>query len=309
MIHQLSRDEQDRLHHRYRNSDLFRHWSPLLHQLEFEQNEVDVLTLWYQMELVLDKLRRTDENRDEMIPYLFIKLREDFKTLQLESGATVARTDILAELSAVTVMCVMMTQLLNAVQPGHEEEVDYDNFPICVAITNLLRNHPHFQLMMNRFFKKKKDNRGKEIVITPADPMKMDEVIEQMDDSITKGTDDMVENLRTLTAGLKQPFGELWDDWCKFCHEVCQNQEFLTLLYKVEPKRNEWGVNQKMVCNMVGLFNHEKGLNLSLRKLNSALSEKQLRTYIANYADFKNSDTALTKKQHEIMKMMLVENG
>lgn len=309
MIHQLSRDEQDRLHHRYRNSDLFLQWSPLLNQLEFEQNEVDVPTLWYQMEVVLDKLRRTEENRDEMIPYLFNQLREDFKTLQLESGATVARTDILAELSAVTVMCVTMTQLMNAVQPGHEEEVEYDNFPICVAIANLLRNHPHFQLMMDRFFKKKKDNRGKEIVITPADPMKMDEVIEQMDDKARKEIEDMIEKLHRHTIGLKQPFGDSYEEWNSFCHDICLNQDFLSQLSKVMPNGNEWGINQKMVCNMVGLFNQVKKINHPINALNNVLSTKQIRSYISNHADFTGTDSVLTKSQHDIMKKMLIKEA
>ncbi len=306
MIQIMHREEQDRLFHRYAKNDLFCHWTPILIQLEIEQNELDVCTLWYHMEKVLEKLRIEDGRRDVLIYYLYKQLLDDFKVVRQENGSTVTRTDLLAEQSAVTIMCVVLTELLNAFLPGYACE-ENKNFPICVAIANIMRNHPRFQMLMGRFFMKKKDNWGKEVVITPADPMKMDYVEEQWDDDFIKEMDDMVENLRMLTVGLKQPFGEHWDDWCKFCHEVCHNQEFLSLLYKVEPKRNEWGINQKMVCNMVGLFNQEMKINHPINALNILLSSKQLRSYISNHADYKSSDTVLTKYQHDIMKRILIK--
>ncbi len=308
MIHQLSREEQERLHHRNGKNDLFCHWTTLLIQLEIEENELDEATLWYQMEKVLEKLRRIEVQRDAMIPYLYKQLIEDFKEVRMVSGATIVRNDILAEKSAVTVMCVVLTELMNAVQPGHEDE-EYDNFPICVAITNILRNHPHFQLMMDRFFKKKRDNSGKEIMITPADPMKMDDVIEQMDDKAAEEIETMEQRIIQLTAGLKVHFASHWEDWNKFCHKVCQDSEFLDQLYKVVPSGNEWGINQKMICNMVGLFNQEQHLNKPINTLNTALSTKQLRTYIRNHADFMGTDSVLCKSQHDTMKKMLIKEA
>lgn len=179
MIHLLSREEQDRLHQRYRENDLFRHWAPFLMQLELEQDEIDISTLWWQIEKEVDILRLTKHHRDEMIFYLFKQMREDFKTVKNEGGTTIVRTAQQAELTAVTVMCVIMTMLLNAVEPGHEDE-DFDNMPICVAIANLLRNHPHFTLLMDRFFNRKVDNRGNKIVIKPSDPMKENAMFENV---------------------------------------------------------------------------------------------------------------------------------
>ncbi len=306
MIYQLTREEQDRLHHRYRGSDLFCHWSPLLAQLMMEQNELDVSTLWYQREKVLDELRGIEKDRDEMIPYLFNRLREDFRLVKREGNTDIIRTEILAEYSAVTVMCLVMTELLNAVVPGHEDE-DFGNSPICVAIANLLRNHPHFQKMMDRFFKKKKDNSGKKIVIKPSDPMDISAMLADMDDVAAKEIETMVQKLQQLTQGLKQTFGDKWDVWGSFCREVCMSQEFLSQLNKVVPNANEWGINQKMVCNMIGLFNSELKLNHPVSSLNRLLSTKQLRSYISNHADFSGSDSVLSKAQHEAMKKILIK--
>ncbi len=307
MINLLSREEQDRLHQRYRKNDLFRHWAPFLMQLELEQDEIDVSNLWWQVEKEIDILRRTEHNRDEMIVYLFMKMREDFKTVKPEGGATIVRTEVQAELTAVTVMCVMMTMLLNAVLPGHEKE-DFDNKPICLAIVNLLRNHPHFILLMDRFFKRKVDNRGNKIVIKPSDPMKEDAMFEDMEETAQEEINGMKRKLHELTQGLKPLMAEAWDDWTDFCNRVCMNQELLGLLTKVVPSGNEWGINQKMVCNMLGLFKNEKCLNLSISAMNRALSKKQLRSYISNHADFGGSDSAMTKAQHNLMKNMLSED-
>ena len=147
-----------------------------------------------------------------MIPYLFKSLIVELKTIEYDGKATLIRTDEQAELSAVTVMCVLMTRLMNAVEEGHEEE-DFENRPMCVAIANILRNHPHFQLLNERFFKRKLGNDGKKIVITPSDPMHMEELLENMDEVARKEVEKMQQTLMEKTAGLQPLFGEYWDSW------------------------------------------------------------------------------------------------
>lgn len=92
----------------------------------------------------------------KLVPGIVI-IEED---TQQDGKATLIRTDEQAELSAVTVMCVLMSRLMNAVEEGHEDE-DFENLPMCIAIANILRNHPHFQLLNERFFKRKLGNDGK----------------------------------------------------------------------------------------------------------------------------------------------------
>ena len=83
MIKQLSREEQDRLHHRYRESDLFRQWSPLLCRLEWELQELDGISLWWEADKALQQLRQTQKNRDEMIPHIFRRLLSDFRRVKM----------------------------------------------------------------------------------------------------------------------------------------------------------------------------------------------------------------------------------
>jgi len=304
MIEELPREEQDRLHHRYRNSDLFRHWSPLLCQLEWELEELDMTSVWWHTERQIETLRQTQHDRDEMIAYLFKQMREDFKSIKLLNGTTLVRTDDQAEQSAVTVMCVLMTQLMNAVEPEHEEE-DFDNRPMCVAIANLLRNHPHFIMLMDRFFKRMKNNKGEKIVITPADPMNIEAVLAEMDETARKEIEAMIEKLSDVTMPIKSLLGDNWQQWENVCRKVCLSPELMKVLRDISPRNNDWGINQKMVCNMIGLFCNVNELTVSLNSINNVLADTNVGSYLRNHADFGGYNCAITRAQHNTLKKMM----
>lgn len=293
----LNSEEQQQLHHRYRKNDLFRHWSPILCQLEWEQQELDVNSIWWESEKLLQQLRQEQEARDEMIPYLFKSLMVELKTIEQNGKATLIRTDEQAELSAVTVMCVLMTRLMNAVEEGHEDE-DFDNLPMCVAIANILRNHPHFQLLNERFFKRKLGNDGKKIVITPSDPMHMEKLLEDMDEAARKEVDETKQRILELTKGLKTHFGDAWTEWGTLVFKVCMDIPLMSLMKQVIPSNNDWNMNQKMICNLVGIFRQKKEIVASVNSINKALSKKQLSSYLRNHADYGGNDSCLTKEQH-----------
>lgn len=304
MSRQLNSEEQQQLHHRYRKNDLFRQWSPILCQLEWEQQELDVNTIWWESERLLQQLRQEQEARDEMIPFLFKNLIVEMKTIEQDGKATLIRTDEQAELSAVTVMYVLMTRLINAVEEGHEDE-DFKNLPMCVAIANILRNHPHFQLLKERFFKRKLGNDGKKIVITPSDPMQMVKLLEDMDETARMDVEQMQQTLMEKTAGLQPLFGKHWDSWQQLCKQVCLDLQLLEKLKVVNPGNNEWGMNQKLICNIIGLFRDEMDIHVSWNAVNAALSEKQLRSYLRNHSDYRGSDADLNAEQHRRIESMI----
>lgn len=304
MIRLLTRAEQDELHHRYRNSDLFRHWSPLLNRLEWEMQELDAMTIYREAELVLQKLRLEEEHRDEMITYLFKQLLADFREVEDEQGKRIQRSTEEAECSAVTVMAIALSSLMNAVEKGHEEEA-FDNRPMCVAITGLLRSHPHFQYLFEDFFRRQKDNSGKKIVIARADPMQVEETMQNMDEEAQQEVKDMVDKMLTYTASLQTFFEDYWEEWKKLCLNICLDKELLDKLKVVSPRNNAWRMNQKMVCNIIGLFRQHLEINVSVNAINTALADTQLGSYLRNHAGYGTSDTELNKLQHErIVKML-----
>ena len=100
MIKQLTAEEQESLHLRYRNNELFRHWSPLLCRMEWQMQELDPITLWYEAEKVILKLRNENDNRGEMIQYIFGGLLKEFMSVKDEYGNDRIRTKAQAECSA-----------------------------------------------------------------------------------------------------------------------------------------------------------------------------------------------------------------
>ena len=298
MIKQLSQEEQDSLHLRYRNNELFRHWSPLLCRMEWEMQELDPITLWYEAEKVILKLRNEKENREEMIQFVFRGLLKEFKSIKDDFGNDRIRTDAQAECSAVTVMAIVLTLLMNAVEKGHEEE-NFDNQPMCVAITAWLRSHPHFQFLMNDFFSRKMGFDGKRVVFTPSDPMNIEAQLASMAEELRKDIEDTIRMVLEYTSKLQQSFGDYWTIWKNLWQEVCMDQEFLKILKEVNPNKNEWGINQKMICNIIGIFCNALELDLTITEINRHLTTKQIGSYLRNHTAYGETDCALTKQQHE----------
>ena len=305
MIRLLNNEEREQLYHRYRESDLYCHWSPILNQLEWEEEELSAIDIWWLTELMLQKLRDVDFQRDEMIPYLFKNLLKSMDSVSAD-GKEVRRSVGLAENSAVTAMCVLMFRLMNAVDENHEEE-EFDNRPMCIEIANLIRNHPRFSLLEERFFKRKKGNDGNKIKIKPSDPMDIETQLRDMDEKARKEVEDMSARIIELTKGLRPVWGTYWSQWEELCREICLSQDLLNKMKEVEPRNNDWKLNQKMICNTIGIFRTKLEIDKSVAQINGAISSKQLGSYLRQHADYNGTDSALTREQHQRIEK-LIEN-
>ena len=47
MVKILTTEEQHSLHHRYKQSDLYRQWAPILALLQRKNGEMDAATIWF----------------------------------------------------------------------------------------------------------------------------------------------------------------------------------------------------------------------------------------------------------------------
>lgn len=153
----LNEEELTSFRDRYRNNDLFRHWSPILCQLERECGGRDAISLWGCSEQCLNRLRQVSQYRETEIDYILRQLLQE--------------TDVT---TAVTVICVVLTRLMNAVEKGHEDET-FDNEPMCIAIMNVMTKNrvykPIYDAITNLFFGRKNGFDGSPVVIQPSDPM------------------------------------------------------------------------------------------------------------------------------------------
>ena len=163
MVKILSEEERRKFHHRYRNDDVFRQWSGILCQLERESKEIDSISIWFLAQKCLDRLRDIKRYRDEEIPYIYNDLIKECGVL-LEGEERNLRHPDYAERTAITVMCIMLTSLMNAVEKGHEDE-DFDNKAMCVAIDRLLHDSKYYAFLMDTFFSRNIGNDGKKIII------------------------------------------------------------------------------------------------------------------------------------------------
>lgn len=298
MVTLLSETEQRTLHHRYRNSDLFRHWSGILCQLERDAGEMDAVSLWYLAEKCLNRLRDIQQYRDEDIPYIYNDLLNHCSVF-VKGNENISRSRQETERTAITVMCVMLTSLMNAVEKGHEYE-DFDNKAMCVAIDRLLQDHPYYTMLMNAFFRRKTGNDGKKVVITQSDPMVNSAILESMDDKAKQEMETMKARVLDITKGLKVYFKDKWNAWVSVWDEICKNTEFMQLLSSVDPKRNAWGLNEKMICNVLGIFLElNKDIELAISTANNSLTpNKNRRDYITSHGRHGGSSAVFSEEQH-----------
>lgn len=297
MIKILSEEEKKRYHHRYRNDDVFRQWSAILCQLEREAKEMDSITLWFLAQKCLGRLREIKQYRDEEIPYIYNDLIKECGIVQ-KGKERINRTPIQAERSAITVMCIMLTLLMNAVEKGHENE-DFDNKAMCVAIDRLLQKSNYYALLMKAFFDRKTGNDGKKVVIAPSDPMKDAFILNNMDDTAKQEVESMKSKVLAITSGLKVLFKKDWNLWEAVWSDICLDEDLSQLLSQIDPRKNNWGMNEKMICNVIGMFLEIFEYKKLVSTANSALSpSKNRRDYISSHGRNGGSSAVFSEEQH-----------
>ena len=127
-----------------------------------------------------------------------------------------------------------------------------------------------------------------------------------MDEVAKEDIKQMVENVMNRTRGLKVLFKEDWNAWKPLWQNILADTKMMFLIKKEEPRSTDWGINQKMICNVVGAFKDKTKLNVSVKALNDALCSKNIRSYISNHADYNGTDSVLSREQHDRI-MHLIE--
>lgn len=295
----LTADEQRTLHHRYKMNDLYRQWSPILATLQRKYGEADAQTLWHVAEQQIVRLRSEQTFREQEIAPIYNELLADCQKFD-----TADRSEKQACRTASTVMCIVLTMLMNAVEKGQEEET-FGNEPMCMAILDVLLTDSYFQGLMDLFFKRNVGYDGRKVVITPSDPMQETTMTESMDEVAKEEISQMIQNIMKRTAGLKSLFKEKWDVWEPLWQDICSDTQMVLLMQKEEPRTTDWRMNQKMVCNVVGMFKDLTKLTASIKAINDSLTSKNVRSYISNHADYGGTNSVFTREQHDRIKLLI----
>lgn len=110
----------------------------------------------------------------------------------------------------------------------------------------------------------------------------------------------MKNRVLELTQGLKVYFKNNWDTWVSIWNEICKNTDYMQLLYSVNPGKNAWGLNEKMICNVLGIFlEMNKDIELAISTANDLLTpKKNRRDYISNHGRNGGSSAVFSEEQH-----------
>ncbi|MDE6000331.1 MAG: hypothetical protein K2H04_09735 [Bacteroidaceae bacterium] len=215
------------------------------------------------------------------------------------------RTQEQARRTVSTIMCIILTMLMNAVEKGHEEE-SFDNEPMCMAILDICSEDTFFQNLMNYFFKRNQGYDGKKVVITPYDPMQENTIFKNMDDISKKEIEQTVQTIISHTLGVKSLFKNYWTAWESLWYDICTDTQMILMIKKKEPRGNDWDMNQKMVCNVVGMFK-EKTIKTEIptQTINAALCSKNVRNYLSNHADYDGTNSVFNREQHDKIEQLI----
>ena len=285
MVKIFTIEEQRSLHHRYKQSDLYRQWSPILAMLQRKYGEMNAATVWFLAEKQVVRLREEPSFREQEISPIFNELIEDCKTFTANESKAMLRSDAEAQRSAITVMCVVLTMLMNAVEKGHEEE-SFANEPMCMAIMDILTENVYFQQLMNVFFARSTGYDGKKVIITRADPMDNNDPMANMDEIAKDEVEQIVNQVSQLTSGLKTVLKPgHWEYWISVWRDICENSELITILKRVNsPRGSQWPVNEKMVFNVLGIFIQAFEYKNFVSKTSKVLTSKSSgRDYMTNH--------------------------
>lgn len=282
----LSDEERRKCHAFFRSNDLFRHWMPILSEIEGELTKMDAISIWYNADKILVGLRSCQEFRDEEVEFIHSEISRK------------QRKEVVS-----AIMAVVLTRLMNATQEGHEEEY-IPNDAMSNAILKRHYEDTFFSKLMDVFLKRDKGNDGNKVVITPSDPMTQNTSLDDMDDVAKEEIERKVNKVMELTHGLNIYFYH-WEKWKELWRSICMDAELNALLEKISPNKNDWGINQKMICNVTGMYVDQLNLDVAITKINNALSSRNLSSYISQPKDFGGSNSALNHEQYNrIIAMM-----
>ena len=294
----FSEEKLTSLRARYRGDDLFRTWTWLLCLLEQQLNGLNAVEVWSETEMIRQKLSEIKEHRDNEVEFLY--------------GDLVKRHQ--SESTAIIILTVLFTQMCDAA-PDEEDDaaVQNPNRAVCSVLAHLLMNpkiRSFTEQLIKAFNHRRYDNEGNKIVLPITDYMEVKSPLELMDEEAKANVEKWVEKIEKLTRGIRGILNIDWDVYKYIWRNICAEQEISLLLNEIQPRKNSWGHNLKLVANVLGIlhvtpYGDDVVLAGSIQTISDAVGVN-VRAYIGNHADFGSSNTTLTKEMHAKIKQFIL---
>lgn len=283
---------------RYRGDDLFRTWTWLLCLLEQQLNGLNAVEIWSETEMICQKLSEIKEHRDNEVEFLY--------------GDLVKRHQ--SESTAIIILTVLFTQMCDAAPDEEDDAAERNpNRAVCTVLARLLMNPANrlfFEKLIAEYKRRRYDNEGNKIILPITDYLNVKSPLELMDEEAKAKVEKWVEEIENRTLRIRYFLNIDWDVYKNIWRNICTEQEISLLLTREQPRNNKWGVNLKLVANVLGIlraipYDGKFVLEGSIQAISDAVG-LNVRAYIANHADFGTSNTTLTKEMHAKIKQIIL---
>ena len=288
-IVKLSDEERWGHYETYCENGLFVQWKKVLKgYCEKQYTFIDAESLWSHSNMVLEKLKYTKHDRGEMALFLIDEMeRANQNNYQVESVAA-----------------IVFTRLANAAHQGYTHEV-HPNDEICAPIYHHYGQKSFFWYLICNLHKYEMDCLGRPVVLTPDDPMTDNVSMAELTKTRQEDIERKLQVVLDRTGCIQLLLESEWDNWKGLWLEILKNDELFMLIDKVKPLGNIWGINMKMVLNVLGLFRNTHCLYVTVNSLNDSFNFGDKRKYISECKAPKSSYCGLSQEQIMTIEVMI----
>lgn len=280
---------------------MFRQWGYALTKLERERNELDPMDIWHESSLCIEKLKKLNSHRDDLVPFVYNWVLEDCARLESEKKSSVPRTPNEALETAQLVMSVTAIRLVNHIKPGHEKDGFSEEDDIFNVITEAI-GWSTFEYYLGLFNEHNKDSRGNKIVIDPYNPLDKSSVDNSIQYKKESEKNKIISLLQERLSPLEDLFGNEYYRSLFCCFEkVCDDADLLKRFMEIKPNNNDWRMNKVMALNIVAIFVKLKKIDTNRNQLNKKIGGKNNYTYLVGFKPDGSDRTsyALTQRQYD----------
>lgn len=290
--------QEKELHDVYREEPLFRALSGMLsHQRLKKSIRISATAVWHLTMRIYDELNRYDSFQSLEISRIHCELREWFETLYPDDEPLARRT-------ATTVLFVLLVQLTKADPTDTDPTIRALQRAVAVELTQTEREIYRYTLELRRQLDQCRTNdSGQPVTVEPKSYLTQ------------RPTDEarrMAERILRLTEPLRESLCIDWATYETLWQRICADKELLKKLTEVSPRGNPWGLNMKLVLNVIGMLKatpltaKSNLINASTHALADSLGVPNKRSYIDNpQPNGHSSQSALTPPLYERIKALI----
>ena len=276
----------------YREEPLFRALSGMLsHQRLKKSIRISATAVWPLTMQIYDELNRYDSYQSLEISRIHCELREQFET-QYPNDEPLARR------TATTVLFVLLLQLAKADPTDTDPTIRALQRAVAVELTQTEREIYRYTLELRRQLDQCRTNdSGQPVTVEPKSYLAQ------------RPTDEaqrMAERVLRLTEPLRELLCIDWATYETLWQRICADRELLQKLTQVSPRNNPWGLNMKLVLNVVGMLKatpltaRSNIINTSTHTLADSLGVSNKRRHIDNpQPNGHSSQSAVTPPLYE----------